>query len=809
MALLTVPPQRDSTPTSGLLDPAPDIPRGDMEVRLDDWVNDKFQTRSDFGNLSSLVANVETQKAQLEDQLRDARFKLDEAKKASANHTSKMLEQTRQFKLQQDSVQKRLMIVTQSDTPEEATKLFRGPMEKLRRIELARSYVELLKDVDEMRDQARKHLPNQPKDALIHYVKLRELASSMEILQREAEGAAVHLVNYVQNASSKLWIEMKTIMTTEFQAILRRAEWPDVPRAPTREWADCFQKMLVLQSPEIMIAREPLVLLPMAVLVQSFEAQFRYHFFTEKATNTIHRLGDFFLEWFVGIVKQWEQWLQECITPILAAHFRSNILAGNSLYIDPVAAFITALLPIVKEKINKLMLEILASPQLLSRFIRQLIKFDAQIRRDFGYDGGNPEHGWKGLTWDVLSNYFTPWSLAEKSFAITRYHEIINSPDRGQLDYDGADSGKTKPTQGATKVMELLDTVTTQYRDLRRFSHKVGFLIDIQVDILDQYLGFLSDAKSAYMAATTTVGRTLQGISKEEQAKFEGVSGLEKLCRIFGSADHVVVTLHEWSNDPFFVELWNQIQDRAKTTGHDDILAGTITLGGIKRSTSRIIGSQDEGSVFDVSIMNFEHLRKQTEDLLTQAIQYAFPSTFNQYFTKPQWTTVGDELVPNPSDLAITAELDQPLRSLKENIEFLDRTLGYAAFRRIWRASFESLQDLLYREVLIKQDFTSLGAARLMADIDAIQGIIQNCVKTTISGNDLGMPKLREGIKLLNIPVTAGAGEINLKAAYDEIVGPGSQAIACLGRMGFNRLPVHEAKFILRHRVEASVIGDD
>lgn len=216
---------------------------------------------------------------------------------------------------------------------------------------------------------------------------------------------------------------------------------------------------------------------------------------------------------------------------------------------DPVAAFITALLPVMKEKVDLLLTQISNDPQLLSRFIPQLMNFDEALRTKFNYDGGNTELGWKGLTWDVLTQWFNPWLSAEKEFALARYREIVSSSDNGQIDFDSGGLGKTKHTHGSTKVMDLLETVTEQYKPLRRFSHKVKFLIDIQAEILDQYYGVLNDSLEAYMSSTTAVGRTLHGISKEDQAKLEGVGGLESLCKVYGSADFVIVMLKEWSND--------------------------------------------------------------------------------------------------------------------------------------------------------------------------------------------------------------------------------------------------------------------
>lgn len=300
---------RDHSPLAVLLDPKQDIPQAELDIRLDDYLNDKIQTAADFGGLANLIANVDIQKKQLEDQvssylrprilsrlmanfmqLQDARSRLDEARKASANHSSLMLAQTKEFERQQDSVQKRLMIVTQSDSPEEATQRLKGPMEKLRRVELAKSYVELLKDVDNLTKEARRNLPANPKEALKPYIQLKELAISLVQLQEPAEGAAVHLVNHVQTTSTRLWVEMKKIMADEFESILKKSNWPDVANDPSREWTDCFEKLLDLQAPEIVGAQEPLVLLPMSVLVKTFVLQFKYHFFSDKPTNHPHRV---------------------------------------------------------------------------------------------------------------------------------------------------------------------------------------------------------------------------------------------------------------------------------------------------------------------------------------------------------------------------------------------------------------------------------------------------------------------------------------------------------------------------------------
>jgi len=221
----------------------------------------------------------------------DARAKLEQSKHDSANHNTLILQRAKEFEQQQNSVNSRLMIVTASDTPEEAVARLKGPMKKLWQVDLAREYVELLVEVNKLAKDARMHLPDNPKEALRPYTQLKELAGSLKKLQEPAEGAAVHLVNHIDQMSTRLWDEMKKIMTDEFESILQRLKWPETASEPNQEWKDCFEKLLDLQDPELHDAGDSVILLPMSVLTKTFTQQFRYHFFSDKPTNAPNKVG--------------------------------------------------------------------------------------------------------------------------------------------------------------------------------------------------------------------------------------------------------------------------------------------------------------------------------------------------------------------------------------------------------------------------------------------------------------------------------------------------------------------------------------
>ena len=59
----------DRSPLASLLDPKTDSPLGERDIRVEDYLNDKIQTATDFESLDRLIASVEAQKLQLEDQV--------------------------------------------------------------------------------------------------------------------------------------------------------------------------------------------------------------------------------------------------------------------------------------------------------------------------------------------------------------------------------------------------------------------------------------------------------------------------------------------------------------------------------------------------------------------------------------------------------------------------------------------------------------------------------------------------------------------------------------------------------------------
>jgi hypothetical protein len=130
---------------------------------------DKLQTLTDLDSLDALLSSVRNQHVLLKKQvylffflynwyvltsvtqLEDAESDQHEARRAAEEHSTSLKQQARQFQKDQEDISRRLMIVTQSDTSDDAVRQFEASMDKLRRLDVADGYIQQLKDVDVLR----------------------------------------------------------------------------------------------------------------------------------------------------------------------------------------------------------------------------------------------------------------------------------------------------------------------------------------------------------------------------------------------------------------------------------------------------------------------------------------------------------------------------------------------------------------------------------------------------------------------------------------------------------------------------------
>jgi hypothetical protein len=153
-----------------------------------------------------------------------------------------------------------------------------------------------------------------------------------------------------------------------------------------------------------------------------------------------------------------------------------------------------------------------------------------------------------------------------------RYYEIISAPDAWQICQDYAEVG-LRPTNSALRIRDLVEQVTGEltgsgllflrslltiapadrYRPLPSFSHRLPFLLNIQLPLLEAYLARIVSAVDAFetlshgfvraVAVPGTLGETSGGHLTA------GVTGLQRLLRAGISSRWMEGVCRGWGDD--------------------------------------------------------------------------------------------------------------------------------------------------------------------------------------------------------------------------------------------------------------------
>ena len=520
---------------------------------------------------------------------------------------------------------------------------------------------------------------------------------------------------------------------------------------------------------------------------------------------------EFFFAHTLDLVSSYDQFFLRNLEPLLSRQFRSSNLALNPLYTDSTEALITALLPMLRQKILATLPLVSKQPQLFSHLMHETMSFDHALIEDWGYSGGCDANGWKGLTWDILvkRKWFDQWLQVEKDFALSRYQSIVSPAESHEIDYDSVESGVTKPTKAAIRVNDLLETVTDRYRPLRSFQHKLRFLIDIQIIIFDKYHDALHSSLEAYLSMTSSIARAVQGISKEELEKVQGVGGLERLGRVYGSAEYLERKLRDWNDNVFFIELWDELQGRATSrTGPTSPVVGDMTLEGVAKRTSRAVGFEEEsGALFDETVSAYHRLRARTEEIIQEKMAQDARESLRPFTRLTSWA-YGASDASNP---APSPELATLLDQITSYLSFLSKGLARVALRRITRQYCLSIQSFLWEYVLMRNNFSGTGIAQFQRDLSAIFAAIDRFAG--VGQAQSGMRKLREAAQLLGMaiePVEGNSDEagslkdtdIGLSEVEGRLFTDNESAREVLEELGLETLQESEARSLLEKRVE-------
>lgn len=123
----------------------------DSDARVHDFLDDKLQTAGDLDSLDELLANITAQHGLLKQQLDDAQRDLHDAKHRQHEHLAQLQDKAAAFRREQQDIDRRLLVITASETSDDAVPRFEAVLGTLQRLDVAGGYIELLREVDVLR----------------------------------------------------------------------------------------------------------------------------------------------------------------------------------------------------------------------------------------------------------------------------------------------------------------------------------------------------------------------------------------------------------------------------------------------------------------------------------------------------------------------------------------------------------------------------------------------------------------------------------------------------------------------------------
>lgn len=390
------------------------------------------------------------------------------------------------------------------------------------------------------------------------------------------------------------WSELCQLQdTAERLGLLKRATAkPPSPTSSTSSASEEERKGVKAGSD----AYQPL--LTTSCLIEPLLLRFRYHFDGDRSTNRLDK-PEWFLSHIAALVKSQAPLFLPAqhgkpgsggaVVRLNRAYANSSKDEAHRAYrhIDTTAELLHSLLTPLRRKLSSTLPWLLEHPSLLAHTIFQTLTFDSDLSEQFPPSlTASHGAGTHSLASDILDNpiWFNRWLEGEKSFALQRFEEIMDSPDawaiassdsvaddENQLfsPHTSTEEGEgMRTTKSARSTMEILESVSDRYRPLPSLSQRLSFLAIVQLPILRSYAQRLTRSLDAFESLSSAFARAMPGeiVPGTSPASLvsggggdsdmvKGLRGLGRLVKALLSAQYVCVELERWSEMVGFIEL--------------------------------------------------------------------------------------------------------------------------------------------------------------------------------------------------------------------------------------------------------------
>ncbi|KAG1442153.1 hypothetical protein G6F56_011188 [Rhizopus delemar] len=281
--------------------------------------------------------------------------------------------------------------------------------------------------------------------------------------------------------------------------------------------------------------------------------------------------------------------------------------------------FIRGLLEDVSRKLQKTMPQIIDQPSLLSHTIHQVLEFDKSLADEFSYEKS------ASLSSFILGHttWFDAWFQAEKTFSQTRYDDIVLDRKAFEIEAGDENNSTAKKTTSSSRIISLLESISTTYQLIPTLEHKLKFLVGIQFSLLNQYHQRLSSAIDSFEAlslirsvpAPGALPDAVTGVMTASESNGT-VSALHRLYRWWTSAKSINESLKDWEEDEFFLDLHYEMKQNPEET--ENLLKILVSTQDKMFRPTRLTEDTMYDALFTDAIVAFDQISKRIERIFVK-----------------------------------------------------------------------------------------------------------------------------------------------------------------------------------------------
>ncbi|RVE56273.1 hypothetical protein OJAV_G00219690 [Oryzias javanicus] len=555
-------------------------------------------------------------------------------------------------------------------------------------IERPMKYLQVLQHIEELSAAVQQCLMvNSVYEAIKEVDRLAALDSGLN------HSSCSHLQKFLRETLCFWHNIIKERLSSEFGKVLTQLHWPIIsPNQSLSPAANCqdsssqlealVAQLLALQASDDFISQrtppQPAqpssssqavsVCLPVQIMLLPICKRFRYHFYGNRQTNSLHKP-----EWYLTQALIWmgssTAFMEEKIQPVFdragaAVSARVELCRG--------------LVSLVQEKVAADAPRILYDDALFCHLVEEVLQFEKELRGSHSYPPALP-----GLLHILLEDgVLQKWLAVEKKMAVEKMDAMLSTDGAWSSQYkDISDMDELKAPDCAETFMTLLQVITERYRALPSPAAQLKFL-ELQKELVDDFRIRLTQ------------------VMKEESRCPLGV----RYCAILNAVNYISTILRDWGDDVFFLQL----QQAAVSLGEDEVLGGSSMM-----EVGRLASL--EGSLFDGLLALLDRLKA---DMLGRLLDFLMREISEKAkpYCQERWLSLPSQ--QDQSIMSLSGSACPMMLCVRDKLLNLHQVLSLPLFQLAWQGLAERLDHFLYQEVVLSNHFSEGGAAQLHFDMN-------------------------------------------------------------------------------------------